>query len=174
MIYIIKSFLLVMLLILSLICDIKTKKIKNAIILPFMIVGFITGFCENGVSGFINSLCGIVFPVLIMFPLFMLRMLGAGDIKCFGSIGAIMGMSFVINSIIYSFIAGGILALIIISVNKNALKRFKYLIDYIKSCFLTYSLAEYDNLKASNGVFRFSYAIILGVSFNFIISSNLY
>lgn len=168
MIHCIKFLLLGLLLILVLISDIRTRKIKNLIVFPFMLIGLLISLCDSGMPGIIKASWGIVFPVLILFPLFLLKMLGAGDIKCFCAIGAIMGDSFVTNSIIYSFVTGGVLALIIMIVNKNAVKRFRHLIVYLKTCFLTFSFSQYDNFNTSNGVFRFSYAIILGVSLQFI------
>lgn len=165
---IIKSILLIIFLILVAISDIKTRKIKNIIVYPFIIVGLIVNLYESGVKGSFESLYGILLPIIFLFPLFLLRMLGAGDIKCFSAIGAMMGGRFVIASITFSFLAGGLFALIIMIVNKNAAQRFKHLIDYLKSCFLTFSVSQYDNLKTSSGAFRFSFAIVLGVGIQLI------
>jgi len=161
---IVKLIMLGLFLLLVLISDIKTRKIKNIIVFPFMAIGILISLNENGIAGFLGSFLGIILPILVMFPLFILRMIGAGDVKCFCSIGAIMSAEFVISSMVYSFITGGVLALIIMAVNKNIVQRFKHFIDYLKSCFLTFSLFQYDNLNTSDGAFRFSFAIALGVS----------
>jgi len=162
-ILVIKYALLVMLLLMSLISDVKTRKIKNLIVFPFMLMGILIGLCETGAMGALNSICGIILPILILFPLFVLQMLGAGDIKCFSAIGAIMGAGFVAESIIYSFIAGGVIAFIIMSINRNALERIKHLLNFIKTCILTLSITQYDDLRRSKGAFRFTYAIAAGI-----------
>lgn len=164
----IKGLLIMTFLFLAVISDIRTRKIKNRIVLAFILVGLLANLFENGWTGILDSLWGITFPVMVLFPLFLLKMLGAGDIKCFSAIGAIMGAEFVTYSMIYSFIAGGVIALIIMALNKNALQRFGYLISYLKVSLLTLSLSEYDNLQKSKGAFRFTYAIFLGVILQYI------
>jgi len=165
-IFVIKYALLMMLLLMSLISDVKTRKIKNLIVFSFMVMGVLIGLCETGLVGILNSMCGIILPILILFPLFVLKMLGAGDIKCFSAIGAIMGAGFAAESIIYSFIVGGVIALIIMLFNNNAVKRFKGLLNYLKTCILTFSITQYDDLKRSEGAFRFTYAVVIGVIIN--------
>lgn len=164
-----KLILLGLLLVLAVISDIKTRKIKNIIVYPFILIGLIIGLCESGIKGILEASWGMLIPIFLLFPLFLLRMLGAGDIKCFSAVGAIMGGRFAFDSIIFSFLAGGVFALIIMIVNKNAVQRFKHFISYLKSCLLTFSVSEYDDFKTGKGVFRFSFAIVLGVVVQFII-----
>jgi prepilin peptidase CpaA len=91
-------------------------------------------------------------------------MLGAGDIKLLGAIGSIMGPEFIFYASIYSFISGGIIALFIMLIRKNVNKRIKYIYNYIKDCFLTFSVKPYNNrnIKDDGAIFRFSYAIFIG------------
>lgn len=149
---------------LALASDINTYRIKNSIIITFIIAGLATNIVISGLSGVVVSLLGILFPVLALIILFALRMLGAGDIKLFSAIGAVMGAGFVGYAMVYSFIYGGIIAIIIVAVRKNGKQRLAYLINYVKSCILSHSLLPYSDFadKSDGGKFRFSYAILCG------------
>jgi prepilin peptidase CpaA len=153
-----------LLVVLALICDIRTYKIKNQIVFPFVILGIITNAVSGGLNGIGFSLVGLFTPILVLILLFMLRMLGAGDVKLFAAIGAIMGAEFALYTIAYSFLAGGVIALFVLIFNKNGSKRLLYLLNYIRNCVLTFSLLPYGDFNKNNkGThFRFAYAIACG------------
>lgn len=161
-----------LLLILALISDIRLYKIKNKIILPFVIAGIITNFVGYGSYGLKDSLIGVVIPVLLLIILYVARMLGAGDIKLFGGIGAIMGSQFVIFAMAYSFLAGGVIAMILILVRKNARKRLSHLFKYLKACIMSFTLLPYSDFKEKNdgSKFHFAIAIVCGTLINIGIS----
>lgn len=160
----IKLFELMVLLVLALICDIRTYKIKNSITVPFIIIGTATNVYLNGTSGLKTAMLGVAAPFTVLIALYALKMLGAGDIKLFCAIGGIMGAEFGLYSIAYSFLAGGIIAVILLAVRKNGFERLKYFLQYLKSCFLTFSLQPYGEFcqKNDGSKFRFAYAVISG------------
>jgi Flp pilus assembly protein, protease CpaA len=149
----------------AIISDIRTYKIKNAIVIFFITAGLATNLITAGVHGLSVSIAATVLPVPILFVLFALKMLGAGDIKLFCAIGSIIGIPFILHSMAYSFLCGGVMALIIMLVNKNFRERGRYLAAYIKACFLTRSLQSYAdfNNKRDGAFFHFTYAIACGV-----------
>jgi prepilin peptidase CpaA len=49
--------------------------------------------------------------LLLFFPLFALKGLGAGDVKLMGALGAWLGASVVLSVAFYTSLAGGVLAL---------------------------------------------------------------
>ena len=166
---------LIILLILALIGDMQGYKIKNIIVYPFILIGIMTNVYLDGLNGLVFSLKGIVVPVLLLIILFVLRMLGAGDIKLFSAIGGIMGLQFVLRTILYSFLAGGAIALLLIILRKNGIKRFKHLFTYLKSCFITLSILPYTdfNDKGDGGKFRFAFAVVSGVGINLFINIGI-
>jgi len=156
---------LALLTLLALFGDIRTYKVKNSVVLPFIIFGVALNTLNSGVEGAVSSISGILLPVLLLFVFFALRMMGAGDIKFFCAAGAITGPFFVLNLIAYSFVCGGIICIIIMAVRKNGLQRLLYLGAYLKSCFLTMSLLPYSDFsdKNSGERFQFMYAIACGL-----------
>jgi len=129
-----------------------------------MLAGMLTNLISGGADGFRASLGGIILPVLLLILLYGLRMLGAGDIKLFGAIGAIMGPGFVLRTVIYSFLAGGVIALTALIVRRNGRKRLAHIHRYMKSCFLAFSLLPYTEFsdKSDGGKFHFAYAVATG------------
>jgi len=73
----------------------------------------------DGVRGLLDSLLGIIVPFLLLIVLYALRMLGAGDVKLFSAIGAVLGVRAALWIMAYSFLAGGVIALIILIINRN-------------------------------------------------------
>ncbi len=167
----IKYSLVIILITLSLISDIKTYKIKNTIVFPFMIIGLFINIFYDGYKGTMNAVLGIIIPVLLLIILYALRMLGAGDIKLFSAIGAIMGIQNVLINMVYSFLSGGVIALGIICLHNNGKQRLHHLLHYFKSCFLTVSFQPYIDFqdKKDGAKFHFSFAIATGTLITLII-----
>ncbi len=153
-----------LLIISSVITDIKLYKIKNFIIFPFILIGIVSNCIEVGlVNGLIQALLGIIVPFLCLIILFAAKMLGAGDIKLFCAIGSIMGYKFVVLNMIISFLFGGVLGIIFMLLRKNVKERFLYFFQYIKNCIILMQLLKYDETdNISSHHFRFSYAILGG------------
>lgn len=141
--------------------DFVGYKIKNKIILPIIIIGLVWGMYQGEVS---NCLFGMIIP-LVLFPLYALKMLGAGDVKALCAIGAVVGFEKSIEILIFTFIGGGILALVIMIVNKNGKQRFKNLFNWFRNCFYTRKMESYNFGNNKKSYFRFSYAITIGFVF---------
>ena len=86
--------------------DIKARKIPNCFNLAFGLMGFTTVLLVAGVKGALNSLVGVLIPVIALMPLFALRVIGAGDIKLISAIGAFVGTKVFLVAI-YSFLSCG-------------------------------------------------------------------
>ena len=126
--------------------------------MPAIIVGLVYGLI---CSKFLDSLYGMLIP-LVLFPLYALKMLGAGDVKALCAIGAVVGFKLSIMTMLLTFVSGGIIAVIFIICNKNFKERFKYLFTYLKMCFFSKQILKYDFGGGQRSYFRFSYAITAG------------
>lgn len=161
-----------MLLLLALISDLRTYKIKNSITYSFMFVGMAVNLSGEGLKGLLFSLQGIILTAVCLFILYIIRVVGAGDVKLLCAVGALMGAPFALSAAICSFICGGFIASGIILARHNRSERFKYFIQYIKSCFLTMKLLHYTDFKdiGESGKFHFSIAIASGTAAVIILS----
>ena len=73
---------------LAVIYDIKTFCIPNRLTGCGCICGLTYSLIAKGTDGIINSIAGIVLPVVIFMVLYVLNVIGAGDIKLFAAIGS--------------------------------------------------------------------------------------
>jgi prepilin peptidase CpaA len=92
--------------------DLKWRRIPNWLIL----FGLVTGFVLQGVSGGFPALADalqgwLLGMALLMIP-FILRGMGAGDVKLLGVVGALQGWVFVVNTFLWMAVWGGIMAFI--------------------------------------------------------------
>ena len=170
--------LLELLLVLALLDDLKAYRVRNTITLPFILIGAAMNLCINGINSLHTVAIGILIPIICLMPLFSLKMLGAGDIKLFSAIGAIMGHRFVLSSMAFSFLAGGVIALLIMLIRKNLRQRFTYLFQYLIYCFITFSIKPYASIdfvnkdtvtKDISGKFPFAIAVACGTVISLLI-----
>lgn len=123
-------FLDILLLITVLICcitDLKSRKIHNKILLPALVMGIGINIFYQGWQGFFISAQGFLLGLGLLLIPFMMRGMGAGDVKLLAVIGAMKGPHFVLYTFIAMGLAGGLLALGFLLYQGEFLKTFKQL-----------------------------------------------
>lgn len=108
--YYIGNITVLLLLLRAIYTDVKRGKIENVLIVGGLFLGVFIVIMTEGFKGAICSLkiMGIVF--VILFPLFLIKGLGAGDIKLF-CVLAIFYQRDVFCVLIYSFLSAGFIVL---------------------------------------------------------------
>lgn len=96
----------------AVVCDFRNWRIPNRLIAAGLIQGFAVSAITRGLSfGFVSSIAGCIIPVAVLFVLFLIRALGAGDIKLFAVAGSFVGTD-VTKVLVYSFLAGGVISIV--------------------------------------------------------------
>ena len=96
----------------AVIWDFREWKIPNALIGCGLVQGFLMSAAVRGPEmGLYSSGVGCIIPVVILFVLFLIKALGAGDIKLLSVTGTFVGTD-IYRVIIYSFLAGGVISII--------------------------------------------------------------
>lgn len=108
----------------SAIIDIRTQKIPNLITFPAVIIALLYHFFTNGVDGLIFSALGLATGIGLLIIPYMLGIMGAGDAKLMGAVGAILGSKSVFVVFLLTALVGGIYAVILILLNQNQFKDF--------------------------------------------------
>ena len=119
---------------------------------------------ESRWQGFFLWGTGFIVPILILYPFFLLKGMGAGDIKIFAVLGSGFGISFALKLIAVSILFGGVMALIKMFYSNNFFLRLQYLATYISQTVLCKKLVPYYD-KEQQGrecVIHFSIAILFG------------
>ena len=108
--------------------DISEYRISNKLILSGLIAGISLNALlpqEIGGLGFLPALTGVGVGLIIFLPLYLIRAMGAGDIKLMAMVGAFVGPTPMLQIMLYVAIAGGILALVFL-LSKSKLIKLAY------------------------------------------------
>lgn len=103
--------------------DIRTYSVKNSLIILGLLSGLVLSINSFGRVGILFSLKGIILPIVLLFGFFIFRLLGAADIKLFCMIGSFLGADKVLTVIGFSFLTGGIFAIVKLMVCRNKKER---------------------------------------------------
>lgn len=79
----------------------------------------------------------------LWFPLFRLRMIGAGDVKLMAIITGFLGFKTGASVILYGFFIGAVLAFLKMLICRNLHQRLAYFFAYIRRLFLTKEAVPY-------------------------------
>jgi len=90
--------------------DIRTRRIPNWLVLPFLLAGLLVSVIGYGSTSMGQSLAGITLAVCVTGVLCWLRGMGMGDLKLCAAIGAWIGPDQLITALVATGIAGGIMA----------------------------------------------------------------
>ena len=93
--------------------DIRTRRIPNLLTFGGAAVGLLYQAWAGGWHGLGQGASGWAVGVALLFPMFFLRGMGAGDVKLLAAVGAWFGPVAVLRVGLYAVCAGGVLALVI-------------------------------------------------------------
>jgi prepilin peptidase CpaA len=94
--------------------DLRTRRIPNVLTFSTAGAGLIYHFMIGGWSGAGGAAAGLLLGLLIFFPLFALRGLGAGDLKLLAAFGAWLGPQRTLMAALAAAIFGAAAALILV------------------------------------------------------------
>ncbi len=155
--------LLLVILLASAITDVRRHRIPNGWILAGLLAGLALAVmeAEPGRAGLAAGgyLFRIIICVSVLFPLFVLRMAGAGDIKLMAVMAGFLGWESGLKAIAYGCVAGACLALIKLLLQKNLWQRLNYLVAYLRRLFLTKEIVPYYRAE------RDGYGVVLPFAF---------
>jgi prepilin peptidase CpaA len=91
--------------------DLRSRRIPNWLVLPFLLAGIVVSACLHGWHGIGQSFAGLGLGILIYGALFWMGGMGAGDVKLCAAIGAWIGPSQLVVALVVTGLAGGLMAL---------------------------------------------------------------
>jgi prepilin peptidase CpaA len=90
--------------------DIRTRHIPNWIPVSGAILGLVFQIWHSGLPGALTCIAGAALGLGIFFPLYMLGGMGAGDVKLFAAVGALVGPSALVIVFVFTGLLGGLAA----------------------------------------------------------------
>ena len=118
------NIFLIFVLILISIMDLKFQKLPNLIIFPAMLITLLYYGITSGYNGVLFSLKGMVLGIGLFILPYALGKMGAGDAKLMGLVGAVLGWKGVLIAALFTGIAGGFYAVIVLFAGGKFLKGF--------------------------------------------------
>lgn len=123
---------LLLILLIASVYDVIYLKIPNMIIMTGIIIGIYMQYSQYALIGIMRASGGIVIPILLLYPLFLIRALGAADIKLFCVIGAFVTLENLFHIMIGAFLFGAIISLAKMLIQKSIYYRMQFLANYIQ------------------------------------------
>ncbi|PQP83132.1 prepilin peptidase [Paenibacillus sp. PCH8] len=142
------------------ITDVRSMKIPNRLTLPVTAAGVLAHIIWGGWDGFLFSVAGFAAGFGILFLMYAIGAVGAGDVKLFGGIGAWTGLTFGIHVIIYSVLYAGAIGLVILLFRKDSAERLRGMAGNLAGFFMLGSLRLVSKEKTLK--FPFMLAVLPG------------
>lgn len=120
---------------LSVFFDLTVRRIPNWII-AFGLAGGLLLNASHGFAQFSHSLLGFIVGITVFIVPFALGWMGAGDVKYFGVVGALLGVEWLPRVLFYSILTAGALAVAYVAVG-----RFDSSCGFLKNMWVDFKLA---------------------------------
>ncbi len=114
--------------------DCRTRRIPNALVLAGILIGFAFNTFAPSVpkAGFLFALSGAMVGFALFLPLYLLRAIGAGDVKLLAVVGAFLGPLATLNAGVCTFILGGVLSVVFVIRHGTAPKMFENVAMFVR------------------------------------------
>jgi prepilin peptidase CpaA len=119
--------LLAVVLVISVITDIRSRKIYNKILLPAWVAAATLHTALGGWHGAVLALAGSATGFALLLIPYLMGGMGAGDVKLLAVVGAVKGTSFVLNASLGMAVLGAVLAVYVMLSRPTAGSRLVWL-----------------------------------------------
>lgn len=140
--------------------DFKSLRVSNRLILTGMAAGLFYRLLTKGLENILLMIPNIIFPIAVLYLLYLAGALGAGDIKLFSLVGCFTNFKELAACMVMAFVWGAFASLLKLILAGNVRQQLYrgggYLINIAKGRYGSYQYAE------SSAKIHFSLEILLG------------
>ena len=117
---------LVVLVIAAAVIDVRSYRIPNWLTLGGMLVGLAwnAAVAPAAHTGLLWALGGLALGLVVLLPFYAVRVMGAGDVKLMAMVGAFLGFPGILYAVLFTFIAGGAVAVAFALAHRSAGRMF--------------------------------------------------
>lgn len=152
-----------LLLILAVWMDIRTWRISNRLIGSGLLMGFLIQVWQYGIRGIGIFIVNVSIPVILLYLLFLMRALGAGDIKLFSVISSIWNLKMVCITMLAAFFVAAVTAFCKLIYHGNLFSSLCIFGSYVRQVMATGKITKYPReSKGKQNFIHFSVAILIG------------
>lgn len=155
--------------------DIRSHRIPNKLVLVGMVTGLTLhtllpagwGFNSTipGGLGWLGALKGLGMGMAVFLPLYIMRAMGAGDVKLMAMVGTFLGAEDVLEAILATFLAGGVMALTVVLWSKRLMSFMSNIRMMLTGGLINMSAGRLplaDGVPVSVGKLPYAVAIMVG------------
>ncbi|WP_461211313.1 A24 family peptidase [Desulfocurvus sp. DL9XJH121] len=103
--------------------DLRERRIPNRLTYPAMLLALAWNAALGGPTGLLNSFYGLGLGLGVMLIPYLMGVMGAGDVKLMAAAGAFLGPQGALAAFIFTSLAGGVYALVVLSLHMTVFKR---------------------------------------------------
>jgi prepilin peptidase CpaA len=140
--------------------DVRTRKIPNWIPVSGVVSGLLLQSWHVGAQGAMTSIAGAALGFGIFVPMYILGGMGAGDVKLFSAVGALIGPQSLVLVFVLTGLLGGVAA-VLLAVSRG---RLRETLQRTGELMLDVSRLRWQQAKASSsaaGALRLPYGAVI-------------
>jgi prepilin peptidase CpaA len=96
----------------AVITDLRARIVPNALVLAGAMTGFLLAALHPQGTDFLSAVGGLALGLAVFLPLYLLRAMGAGDVKLMAMAGAFLGYAAILEAALWVLLTGGALTLV--------------------------------------------------------------
>jgi prepilin peptidase CpaA len=122
-----RTGILMLLLVVAAVYDCRSHRIPNALVASGAVYGLAYNLAlpPDLYYPILFPVAGLLLGFLLFLPLYLIRVLGAGDVKLFAMVGAFIGPIAASYAAIATFVAGGVLSIAFVLRRGNAVRLYQ-------------------------------------------------
>jgi prepilin peptidase CpaA len=148
--------------------DLLYRKIPNVLTFSAIVLGIIYHIMSNGLDGLWFSSGGVLLGLGLLLVFYLPGMMGAGDVKLMGAVGSILGPAGVFKAFLFTAIAGGIYAVIVLAYHGQLVGFMKRIALSMKLSLMTGRPALEPNEGKASPILCYGIAIAIGTSLSLV------
>lgn len=110
-------------LVVAVVTDIRSQRIPNFLTFSVILIGIGFHAVTGGVDGLLFSLGGFALGLGVLIIPYLLGIMGGGDVKLMAAVGACLGVDLAFASFLYTCLAGGVYALLVMAFRKGLFRK---------------------------------------------------
>lgn len=171
----VKTAFLAMLLVAVIVADLRSRRIPNRLVLLGLLIAVGLHSFSSAGWGLVYALKGALVGFAMLLPLYMLRVLGAGDVKLMAMVGSFLGPVATIGTVLMTLVAGGVLALAVALWNgvfTVALANIRALLSNVRVAAFTGASSRVQTSHTAAVKLPYAVAIATGTATQILLAAN--
>lgn len=152
--------------------DVRTRRIPNLLVLMGIVSGFAIqvlatpgdGLFDGGWGGIgtVQASLGLLAGLLLFMPLYVIRAVGAGDVKLLAMTGVWLGPKLVLGAALLTLVAGGVMALVVMFSTRSSRQVLSNVQTMLTTAVVGVHAGKFTPLDApASGSVRLPYALAI-------------